>query len=92
VDSAYLQVAPLSELFAAVIELAAEWLDLLVNDLVCLNVATMCKCLSANVTTVWSLPSVSPLMYLPGLVLVSNTRRSMTDGEVALLRESLSTT
>jgi hypothetical protein len=65
VDSAYLQVAQLSELFAAVVELAAEWLDLLVNDLVCSNVATLGKTLSADVTAVWTLPSVSPLVCLP---------------------------
>jgi hypothetical protein len=64
VDSAYLQVTQLSELFAAVVELAAEWLDLLVNDLVCSNVATLGKTLPADVTAVWSLPSVSPLMCL----------------------------
>ena len=70
VDSAYLQITQLSELFAAVVELTSKRFDLLVQDLVCPNVATLGKGLSADFATVWSLASVSPSMCLIGLVYV----------------------
>ena len=65
----------MSELLATVVYLAAEGLDLLVNDLVCTNVATLGECLAANAAAVWSFSGVTPFMCL----------------EVTQLREGLAT-
>ena len=59
-----LQVTQLSELLAAVIELACKGFDLLMDDLVCTNIASLGKRLATNFATVWSLSSMSPLVCL----------------------------
>jgi hypothetical protein len=64
ISTTYLQVTELSELLSAVIQSARERFDLLVNDLVCTDVATLGKSLAADVTAVWSLSSMAPLMRL----------------------------
>jgi hypothetical protein len=60
----YLQIAQLSELLPAIIELAGKRLDLLMNDLVSTYVAPLRKGLPTNIATVRTLACVSPLMCL----------------------------
>lgn len=62
--AAYLEIAQLSELLAAVVESAGEGLDLLVYDLVGANVASLCKSLPTDVTAVGPLSCVTPLVCL----------------------------
>lgn len=59
-----LQISKLSKLFATIIKLASEWLDLLMDNLVCANVASLRKGFATNVTTIRSFSRVSPLMRL----------------------------
>ena len=54
----------MSELLATVVQLTAEGLNLLVNNLVGSNVATLSECLAANVAAVGSLSCVTPLVRL----------------------------
>lgn len=72
----YLKVTELSELLAAIVKLAGEWLDLLVDDLVCPDIAALSKCLSTNITAVGAFSSMASLVGL----------------EVAQLGEGLSAT
>lgn len=72
---AYLQVAQLRELLPTIIELASEWLDLLVNDLVGAYVAALCKSLAADVTAVGTLACVASLMGLLKLARVSEVTK-----------------
>lgn len=65
----------MGELLAAVVEFAAERLDLLVDDLVRAHISSLSKCLATDVAAVRSLSSVSPLVCL----------------EVTKLRERLTT-
>lgn len=60
----YLEVAKLSEVLSTIIELASERLDSLVNNLVCPNVATLRKSLSADLTAVWAFSGVPSLVCL----------------------------
>jgi hypothetical protein len=60
----YLEVTKLCELLAAVVELAGERLDLLVDNLVCSDIAALCERLAADVTGVWPLAGVTALMCL----------------------------
>jgi hypothetical protein len=60
----YLEVAKLGELFSTVFELARERLDLLVDDLMCPNVATLSKGLSADITAVRAFSGVPSLVRL----------------------------
>lgn len=60
----HLEIAKLGELLATVVELAGEWLDLLMDNLVCAYVAALSKCLSADVTAVWALASMPSLVRL----------------------------
>lgn len=62
--ASHLQVAQLCKLLAAVVELAGKRLVLLVNNLVRPNISTLSKRLAADITTVWSFPSVSSLVCL----------------------------
>jgi hypothetical protein len=64
VDATYLQVAQLSELLAAVIELAGEGLDLLMHNFVRSYIATLCEGFTTYIATVGPLPGVAPLMCL----------------------------
>lgn len=66
----------MSELFPAVVKLAAEWLDLLVYDFMRADIATLGECLAANLTAVWALSCMSSFVCL----------------QIAQLRKSLSTT
>lgn len=60
----YLQVPQLCELLAAVVEFAGEGLDLLMNDLVCTDVASLREGLSTDVAVIRPFAGVSPLMGL----------------------------
>jgi hypothetical protein len=60
----YLEVSKLGELLPTIIQSAGEGLDLLVNNLVCTNIATLCKCFAANIAAVRALSSMAPLMRL----------------------------
>jgi hypothetical protein len=60
----YLEVSELSELLATIVQSAREGLDLLVNNLVGTNIATLRKGLAADVAAVWALSSMAPLMCL----------------------------
>jgi hypothetical protein len=51
-------------LFTTVVEPAREWLDLLMHDLVCSNVAALGKGLAADVAVVRAFSRVSSLMGL----------------------------
>lgn len=62
--SSYLQVAKLSKLLATVVEFAGKRLQMLMNNLVCSNIATLRKSLATNVAVVWSLSGVTTLMSL----------------------------
>ena len=57
-----LQVAKLSKLLVAIVKTAGEGLCGGVNNLVCPYVATLSKCLSADVTAVWALASMPSLV------------------------------
>lgn len=59
-----LQISQLSELLAAIVKPARERFDLLVNDLVRPNIATLSKSFTANIAIVWSFPGVSSFMCL----------------------------
>lgn len=61
---AYLQVTKLCELLSAVVKFACEWLDLLVNDLVGSDIASLCKCLPANLASIRTFTCVPALMSL----------------------------
>lgn len=60
----YLQITQLSELLPAVIELAGERLDLLMNDFVSTYVAPLRESLPTDIATVRTFSCVSPLMCL----------------------------
>lgn len=60
----YLQVTKLRELLAAVIELACEGLDLLVNNLMGSDIASLSECLSTDLASVWTFACVPALMGL----------------------------
>jgi hypothetical protein len=62
----------LGELLATVVELAEKWFDLLMNNLVRTNVATLGECLSTDVAAVWALSSVPSLVCLMRSVCVFN--------------------
>lgn len=59
-----LQVTKLSELLPAVVKLACEWLDLLMNNLVSTNISSLRKSLSTDIAAVRSLPSVPSFVCL----------------------------
>lgn len=61
---AHFEISKLGELLAAVVELAGEWLDLLMNNLVGSNVAALGERLAADLAIVRPLPSVSPFVSL----------------------------
>ena len=69
-----LQVTKLGELFIACIELAGKWFCRSVDYFMCPYVATLCKCLSADVAAVWSLSSVTSFVSLE----VSQLRKPLT--------------
>jgi hypothetical protein len=71
-----LQITELSELLVAFIKTASERLCCGVNNLVCPYVATLSKCLSAELTAIRTLTGMATLMCL----------------EVSELRETLATT
>ena len=54
----------MSELLAAIVESARERFNLLVNNLMCPDVATLSKSLATDVAVVWSLSSMSSFMCL----------------------------
>jgi hypothetical protein len=60
----YLEVAKLGKLLSAVIKLANKWFDLLMNNLVRTNIATLCKGFPTDVAQIWSLACVPSLMGL----------------------------
>jgi hypothetical protein len=66
-----LEVAELSELLAALVELARVGLDLLVDDLVGADVAPLGECLVADFARVGSLACVSTFMSLFRISLLS---------------------
>jgi hypothetical protein len=61
---AYLEVSQLGKLLPTIIQSAGERLDLLVNNLVCTNIATLRKCFAADVAAIRALSSMAPLMRL----------------------------
>ena len=63
----HFEVAKLGELLAAVVKPACEWFDLLVDDLVSADVASLGKCLAANLASVWSFPGMPPFVCLQRL-------------------------
>ena len=63
-DLKYLEVAQLGELLAAVVELAGEGLDLLMDNLVRSHVASLRESLATDLTVEGSLASMSSLMCL----------------------------
>jgi hypothetical protein len=60
----YLQVPQLGKLLSTVIQSASEWFDLLVDDLVCTDIATLGKCFAADIAAVRALSGMAPLMRL----------------------------
>ena len=61
----YLEIAKLSELFSAIIQLARKRFYLLMHDFMCSNIAALSECLSTDVALVWSFSSVASLVCLP---------------------------
>ena len=59
-----LEVAQLSELLPAVIQLTYEWFELLVHNLMGSHVASLCKAFAASVTLKRSLASMTTLVGL----------------------------
>lgn len=59
-----LQVAELGELLATVIKLACKGFDLLVDDFVCANIASLSKGFAADIAAIGPLPSVSSFVCL----------------------------
>lgn len=60
----YLQVSKLGELLATVVKLAGEWLNLLVHDLMCSNVPTLCERLATDVTLVRAFAGMASFVCL----------------------------
>lgn len=60
----YLQVSKLSKLLAAIVKLAGERLNLLVYDLVCSNVPTLCECLATDVALIRAFTGVTSFVRL----------------------------
>lgn len=67
------QVAKLSELLVASVQLACKRLGRGVNNLVSPHIAPLCKGLTADVTAVWTLSSMPSLVCLE----VSKLRKSL---------------
>lgn len=65
---AHLEISQLSKLFAAVIKFAREGFNLLMDNLVGTDIATLGKGLATNVTAVRAFSSMTPLV---GLQMVS---------------------
>jgi hypothetical protein len=59
-----LQVAELSKLLVAIVKTAGEGLCCGVNNLVCSDIATLSKCLAAELTAIRTLASVTTLVCL----------------------------
>ena len=62
--SHYLEISKLRKLLSTVVQFAGERLDLLMNDLVGSDVATLSKGLATDLTPVGPLSSMSPLVSL----------------------------
>jgi hypothetical protein len=60
----HLEIAELSELFAAVVESAGKGLQLLMDNFVCSHISSLRKGLAADVAVVRPLASVTALMSL----------------------------
>jgi hypothetical protein len=68
----------LRELLAALVQLANEWLDLLMNNLVRAHIASLSKSLAADVAVVGTLASMTALVSLVKVSLVFADTKPLT--------------
>lgn len=86
--TACLQVAQLSKLFAALVELAVERLDPLVHDFVSAQIATLGKGPATDIAAVGTLAGVTSFMGLRGSEIVVYSGRVCSPSDCQAVRSA----